>query len=90
MRADDRRLQTAPGQRFIAEFDAGVAPAMERTFFLAAQGYYVEWMRGSWLKTPVSTAFTPWNEPVGPILRRWLSTRDSLEQRFFVQRVPIV
>lgn len=89
-RADDRRLQTWPGQRFIAEFDVGVAPAMERTFFLAAQGYYVEWMRANWLKTPVGTAFAPWDEPVAPILRRWLSTRDSLEQRFFLQRVPIV
>jgi len=92
LRADDRRLQTWPGQRFVAEFDVGgETPSTKRTYFIAAQGYYIEWMRGSWLtENQSATAFEPWNAPIAPILQRWLETRDSLEQRFFRQRVPIV
>ena len=92
LRADDRRLQTWPGQRFIAEFDVGRdTTSVQRTYFVAAQGYYVEWMRGSWLKThQSSTRFAPWNEPIAPMLQRWLERRDSLENTFFRQRVPIV
>ena len=92
LRADDRRLQTWPGQRFIAEFDVGRdMPSMQRSYFVAAQGYYVEWMRGSWLKAHQSSKpFAPWNEPIAPMLQRWLQTRDSLENTFFRQRVPIV
>jgi|SRR5690349_9746741 len=91
-KADDRRLQTWPGQRFFAEYDVGRASArMKRTYFIAAQGYYVEWMRGRWLTTPQLTKpFAPWNGPIAPLLRRWLQTRDSLENTFFRQRVPIV
>jgi hypothetical protein len=64
---------------------------MKRTYFIAAQGYYVEWMRGRWLTAnPSPKPFTPWSAPVAPILQRWLQTRDSLEATFFRQRVPIV
>lgn len=91
-KADDRRLQTWPGQRFVAEYDVGrETPGMKRTYFIAAQGYYVEWMRGRWLTAnPSPKPFTPWSAPVAPILQRWLQTRDSLEATFFRQRVPIV
>ena len=90
-KADDHRLQTWPGQRFVVEYDVGrETPGMKRTYFIAAQGYYVEWMRGSWLTAnPSPKPFMPWNEPIAPILQRWLETRDSLESTFFRQRVPI-
>jgi hypothetical protein len=91
-RADDRRLQTEPGQHFFIEYDVGKGRADERrTYFIAAQGHYSEWVRGSWLESSDSRKrFAPWDEPLAPLLQRWLLTRDSLENGFFRQRVPIV
>src|SRR5437867_8809620 len=52
--ADGRYLRTSPGQRFTAVFRPDAGPAQERTFFLAAEGYYVEWMRSHWLRDPLA------------------------------------
>jgi hypothetical protein len=50
--ADQRYLQTSPGQRFSAVFEAGtVAPGEARTFLLESQGYYIEWIRPGWIAT---------------------------------------
>jgi hypothetical protein len=88
--ADDRRLQTSPGQRFFAEFDVGMS-AGHRTFMLAAQGYYTEWVRGSWIKASTdSTAFRPSDMMVTRVLQSWIASKDSLEQHFFRNRVPIL
>src|SRR5207249_1151264 len=59
--ADVRYLQTSPGQRFTAVFRPSTADsAGARTYFLAAQGYYMEWVRPSWLRSPRSDhAFVP-------------------------------
>ena len=89
-RADDRRLQTEPGQRYQVYFDVGTAPAGTRTYLLGALGYYTEWVRGSWLAAPRdSVPFSPRDEAVREILRSWRSSNDSLEKRFFHQRVPV-
>jgi len=91
LRTDDLQLQTWPGHEFKLEFDVGGdRTGIARTYFIAAQGYYTEWMRGRWLATDSTTDFAPLRKPVAPILQRWLITRDSLEQTFFRQRVPIV
>lgn len=88
---DEHYLQTSPGQRFAAVFDAGSEPVGEaRTFLLGAQGYYTEWVRGSWIASATdSTAFRPSAERLAATLRRWSITRDSLEGRFFTSRVPV-
>lgn len=86
--ADDRHLVTEPGNRFFAEFDAGRSRGA-RTFLLAADGYYVEWLRPSWATSgepkPFSTATTRRD-----ILRTWQARKDSLELQFFRHRVPVL
>ncbi|HEX2780427.1 MAG TPA: hypothetical protein VHM30_13065 [Gemmatimonadaceae bacterium] len=90
-RVDDRQLVTQPGERFTAEFDAGVAPRGTRTYMLAAHGYYVEWIRPSWFReSEKPAAFTPSGAPMREVLRSWRAAKDTLEQRFFVRRVPVV
>ena len=93
VRADASQLSTEPGDRFVAEFDVGkplLAADERRTFFLAAQGYYVEWVRGAWLQTPRdSMAFDPQHASTADLLRSWRSAKDSLEARFFAARVPV-
>lgn len=91
-RADDRRLETHPGDRFFADFDVGrtTDPAAARTFLFAAQGYYTEWVRGSWMRDATdSTAFDPARVKLTDVLRSWRAAKDSMESRFFLQRVPV-
>jgi len=86
--ADDRQLVTEPGNRYFAEFDVGRS-ATPRTYLLAADGYYVEWLRPSWMREaggpPFSTSTTKLD-----ILRSWRASKDTLEARFFRNRVPVL
>jgi hypothetical protein len=90
---DQRYLQTSPGDRFTIRFDAGSGPVSKdsaRTFLLASQGYYTEWVRGSWLKSAQSnTAFVPSDSMLLEALVRWRDEQASLEQRFAATRVPV-
>jgi hypothetical protein len=89
--ADERRLQTSPGQRFFADFDVGTTTPATRTFMFAAQGYYSEWVRGSWIKASTDTiAFRPSDAMVTRVLQSWIASKDSLERHFFRNRVPII
>lgn len=89
--ADDRYLQTTPGQSFSITFDAGRASArVNRTFFLAAQGYYVEWMRAEWLEQPrTREPFAPSDERLLAALKSWAGQRDAFEQRFYSSKIPV-
>lgn len=89
--ADDRYLQTTPGQSFSITFDAGRPEvAGNRTFFLAAQGYYVEWMRASWLQQPrTSEPFKPSDERLLAALQSWAGQRDAFERQFYSSKIPV-
>lgn len=88
--ADDGYVTTQPSQRFYAEFDAGRS-AGPRTFLLAAEGYYTEWVRGEWLRNATQTEpFDPDRMKIGELLRDWRSAKDSLEAAFYSTRVPVL
>jgi hypothetical protein len=92
--ADGRYLETSAGQRFTAEFDVGSAPpppaGVSRTFLLASQGFYTEWVRRSWLVAPRATrTFTPSDTALAEAIVRWRVTQDTLEARFMATRVPV-
>ena len=89
--ADARYLETSPGQWFAAEFDVApdVAPA-QRTFLLASQGYYIEWVRQRWLRDPVTTrTFVPSESALADAIARWSVAQDSMEARFMATRIPV-
>jgi hypothetical protein len=89
-RADDRDVETHPGDQFWIEFDAGRAAAGSRTFFFAGQGYYVEWLRPAWMRSAqTAQRFSPSRTSMRDLLRSWKGGRDSLEAQFFTRRVPI-
>jgi hypothetical protein len=92
LRAPDHEyLSIAPGQRFFVRFEVG-APAAEeeRTFLLSSQGYYTEWIRGDWIRSPrPPRVFVPSQEVLFDALRRWKQTQASMEARFEKQRVPV-
>ncbi|HZH40861.1 MAG TPA: hypothetical protein VFD85_07610, partial [Gemmatimonadales bacterium] len=57
---------------------------------LASQGYYIEWLRGSWLRTErLASTFTPTDDALVSTLRRWRSEQTDLERRFAATRVPV-
>lgn len=89
--ADDRYLQTTPGQSFSVMFDAGKSPpSVSRTFFLAAQGYYVEWMRAAWLAEPRATEpFAPSDERLLAALKSWAGQREVFERQFYSSKIPV-
>jgi hypothetical protein len=88
--ADNRYLETRGGQWFSAEFRPGAAAAGRRTFFLASQGYYTEWVRNGWLTAPrVTRTFVPSDTALAEAIARWRVTQDTLEARFMATRVPV-
>lgn len=91
LHADDRYLQTTPPQRFTISFDTRPSPNdSSRTFFIASQGYYTEWVRGSWLAgSHDTTTFQPGDEALEHVLRSWALERDTLEKSFYRTRIPV-
>ncbi len=89
--SDDRYLQTNPGQRFFADFNVGPAAAgQSRTFLLSSQGYYTEWIRGSWIRTAsAKEPFMPSDQSILAALQKWSLARESFEARFVKERVPV-
>jgi hypothetical protein len=87
---DDRYLQTSPGDRFFVDFNVGQTAGQSRTFLLSSQGYYTEWIRGAWIQTAsAKEPFNPTDEALPAALRRWADTRESFEERFMKDRVPV-
>jgi hypothetical protein len=88
---DEHYLRTTPRQRFVARFDVGGEPAdSARTFFLVAQGYYTEWVRGAWLAgAGDTTTFRPTDAALLATMQRWRSQRDSMEAQFHRSRIPV-
>ena len=88
---DEKYLQTNPGQRFLADFNVGPTPAgQSRTFLLFSQGYYAEWIRGSWIQTvSAKEPFAPTDQSILTAMQKWADTRESFEARFLKDRVPV-
>ncbi len=88
--ADARYLETTAGQRFTAAFAVPSTAATNRTFFLASQGYYTEWMRRDWLATPrVASTFVPSDSALLEAVARWRVTHQTLEAHFMTSRIPV-
>ncbi|MYD00656.1 MAG: hypothetical protein F4X13_15495 [Gammaproteobacteria bacterium] len=93
--ADDSYLVTSPGHAFEVVFRPGVDARQDgrnrsRTFFLASQGYYIEWVRQSWLAAGRETEpFRPGPETLVEALRRWHAARDTMEEQFYATRIPV-
>jgi hypothetical protein len=87
---DERYVESSGGRWLRAEFAAPAAAAGEgRTFLLASQGYYIEWLRRDWLAGRDSTAFTPSPATLYDAMRRWQASQDETERRFYATRVPV-
>jgi hypothetical protein len=88
---DAQYLVTSPAQRFTAVWRPTPTKSGEaRTFLLASQGYYTEWIRQGWLAAPRDTLpFRPSNAVLANAVQRWRVEQDSLEVKFNRTRVPV-
>ena len=84
---DESYLITSPGQSFTVEFDAGSPVASNRTWMLASQGYYTEWVRGNWIKNASGKPFEPTNQTLVEAIRGWRAKQGSMEKAFYSQRI---
>lgn len=88
--SDQDYLTSTPGQRFEVGFDAGPARGASRTFLLASQGYYTEWVRGAWVREASSPApFVPGDSVLAQTLERWRHERPAYEARFASSRISV-
>jgi hypothetical protein len=85
--ADESYLITSPGQSFSVEWDVGTVAPGTRTYMLAAQGYYSEWVRGSWIKNASGKAFAPSDAFLVEAIRDWRGKQSEMENRFYSTRI---
>jgi len=88
--ADDVYVVTVPGDRLRLQFDVGTAPpGLERDWFLAAEGYYIEWMRRDWLQSTTSASFVPNDAALLAALGLWETQRDGLREQFEATKISV-
>ena len=85
--ADEGYLITTPGQAFTINFDVGGVTTGTRTFMLASQGYYTEWVRGSWIKQASGKPFTPSDAALVGAINTWHAKQREMERQFYSTRI---
>lgn len=82
---------TLPTDRFWATFRPSPASRdVGRTFFLAAQGYYTEWIRRAWLDRPVRSERFVLSDPIlEEALHEWRRSRLEWERKFEASKLPV-
>ncbi len=92
---DGAYLITEPGDYFILDYQLPTAPEKSeraRSLTIASKGYYLEWIRGSWVRNaPTAAPFRL--SDLAPTIHRlaesWLRDRELLEREFFRARIPL-
>lgn len=86
---DELYLETRPGQRMTLEFAPPARrDSLQTTYLIAWQGWYREWIRGSWLAAPRRT--TPWvpgDSAIATALDGWRRRRATMERDFYASRI---
>ena len=87
---DEDYLITSPGTRVLVRFNTGPEPESgARTFFLAAQGYYTEWIRRDWLDTEADSTFAPSPVTLHAAMQRWREVKPTFEAQFESSKIPV-
>ncbi len=89
-KADKTYLITKPQDRVTLRFDVGdAANDQSRTFFLASEGYYIEWMRSEWLTQEHRQKFKPDDDALLEALSIYADKRDGLREQFEATKIPV-
>ncbi|HKV50743.1 MAG TPA: hypothetical protein VJO52_06015 [Gemmatimonadaceae bacterium] len=89
---DARYLETTPGQQLTLRFSTGAGPRDSvRTFLLATEGYYTEWIRGGWVRQAKGAAPRPFiasDSTLAETVRHWATVGPAFESAF-AHRIPV-
>ena len=86
---DESYFTTFPGQQFELTFQT-LDTTGHSTYFIAAQGYYIEWIRGSWIRDNVAgIPFSPSDTLLKDAFRTWNGVKDQFERDFFQSKIPV-
>ena len=90
---DDDYLPTYPGTIVHLTFEAPAArnPGA-RTFFVWSKGYYIEWVRGEWLKARDDVIVFDIRDPQKisrDLADFWRQKRSAIKEQFYVQKIPL-
>jgi hypothetical protein len=89
-KADKEYLIAQPSDRVNLRFDVGtVDDGQARTFFLASEGYYMEWMRADWLTEEHRTTFEPGTDALIRAIALYADKRDSYRELFESTRLAV-
>jgi hypothetical protein len=89
-RADKEYLITRPGESVQVQFNVGVnEDNLTRTFFLASDGYYIEWMRSDWLTQEQVSPFKPGNQALISALNLYAKKRDGYRELFESTKINV-
>jgi hypothetical protein len=90
-RPDEEYVVTDPGNRFWVGFRTTDAEqGTTRTYFIASQGFYTEWVRGDWVRDDVQgEPFEPTVETLHAALQRWIEVKNDFERRFEATKIPV-
>jgi hypothetical protein len=87
---DDAYVITKPGEYLRLHFAVGGAPPdRKRTYFLAAEGYYIEWMRKEWLDTTSVSTFVPNDDALLAAIALWEQRRDGFREQFESTKIVV-
>ena len=86
--SDETYLITRPGESVQLGFDVGES-TQSRTFFLASEGYYMEWMRSEWLAEEHRRKFEPTPDALLQSLQLYAQKRDTYRRQFESIKVPV-
>jgi hypothetical protein len=88
---DEGYLVTYPGTAATLEFEPPARiDGLERSFLLASQGYYTEWVRSEWIRNADrAMTFEPGDDTVETLMRLWTAKKDAFEADFFASRIPV-
>jgi hypothetical protein len=85
---DETYLITRPGESVQLRFDVGDSH-QSRTFFIASEGYYMEWMRRGWLVEEHRRKFEPTDDALMRSLHLYAQKRDTFREQFESTKVPV-
>jgi hypothetical protein len=88
--ADEEYLITRPQDSVRLTFEVGnVSDGRARSFFLASEGYYMEWMRSDWLTQEHRGRFRPGDETLVRALGIYAAKRDGLREQFESTKIEV-
>lgn len=88
--SDEEYLITGPGTAYMLEFDSSPVADSDASWFMAAQGYYTEWVRGSWIQQNERPEPLVLSEAtLVRVLEEWRERKPEFEEQFYSTKIPV-